>query len=156
MSLAHEALSHDIIGAAIEVHRTLGPGFVEAIYAGALGVELAQRRIDYQRELVVPIRFRGIQVGWHRLDLLIGGRIVVELKAVREFKDVHFAVMRSYLRAIGLEHGLLLNFAQPTLQVRRVIALRSGLGDPGSSPLRERLESARDGNSAGSATPVKE
>ena len=69
----------------------------------------------------MPIVFEGVQVGLHRLDLLVGKLIVVELKAVREMEDVHFAVVRSYLKAFGLKHGLLLNFSKKTLEVKRVI-----------------------------------
>lgn len=122
MSLPHENLTHAIIGAAIDVHRRLGPGFIESIYANALCVELRRRRLDFQREVAVPVLYRGTDVGLHRLDLLVGQLIVVELKALRRLEDVHFAVVRSYLRAARLEHGLLMNFAAPTLQVKRVIA----------------------------------
>src|SRR5215210_7553820 len=95
MPLEFEALTEQIIGAAIEVHRRLGPGFLESIYEKAL-------IIDYDGE----------EVGRHRLDLLVEGTIVVELKAVKNFEDVHFAVVRSYLKALGRRHGLLLNFAK--------------------------------------------
>ena len=106
--------------AAIEVHKQLGPGFVESIYENALSVELRHRGIPFQRQLAVPVLYRGVEVGLHRLDLLASNDIVVELKAVKEIADTHFAFVRSYLRAIGKNHGLILNFAKPTLEIKRV------------------------------------
>ncbi|MBN1442866.1 MAG: GxxExxY protein [Planctomycetes bacterium] len=115
-------LTEKIIGAAIEVHKTLGPGFVESIYEESLVIEFGERSISFQRQLVVPVFYRSRQVGQHRLDLLVEGEIVVELKAVRSFQPLHLAVTRSYLRATGRKHGLLLNFAAAVLQVKRVLA----------------------------------
>ena len=131
MALAFEALTHAIIGAAIDVHRRLGPGFLESIYANALCVELRRRGLDFQREIEMPVLYEGVEVGLHRLDLLVGQTVVVELKALRRLDDVHFAVVRSYLRAAGLEHGLLMNFAAPTLQVKRVIVSAGPRALPG-------------------------
>lgn len=122
MSLEQEEITGPIIGAAIAVHRELGPGFLEAVYENALVVELRARCIDYQRQLAVPVLYRGVEVGLHRLDLFVASQIVVELKSVKEVTDVHFAVVRSQLRAIGRRHGLILNFAKPALEVRRVLA----------------------------------
>ena len=122
LSLQHEELTGRIIGAAIEVHKALGPGYLEVVYENALAIELRARDIPFQRQLTVPIVYRGSEVGMHRLDLFVDDLIVVELKAVKALEDVHFAVVRSYLRAIGREHGLILNFARPTLEVKRVIA----------------------------------
>ena len=124
MQLLHGELTRVIIGAAIAVHTRLGPGFIESIYGNALCVELRRRSITYQREYTIPILYDGVKVGRHRLDLLVARKIVVELKAIKQLEDVHCAVVRSYLRAASLEHGLLLNFAAKTLQVRRVIAYR--------------------------------
>jgi len=125
IGLEHEELTGQIIGAAVEVHKTLGPGYVEAIYENALAVELRGRNLPFQRQLSVPVMYRGSEVGLHRLDLLVADLIVVELKAIKALDDVHFAIARSYLRALGRRHGLLLNFAKPTLEVRRVIASES-------------------------------
>ena len=134
MVLEHEELTHEIIRAGIDVHRLLGPGFLEAIYSKAMGIELRRRGLPFEREVKAPIRYRGIEVGRHRLDLLVAGKIVVELKAIRTIEDVHFAVVRSYLRAVGLRHGLLLNFARPTLDARRVSAKLSFLAQPDAIP----------------------
>jgi GxxExxY protein len=120
MKLEHEDLTEQIIGAAIEVHKQLGPGFVESIYENALTIELRQRQIPFCRQLTVPVLYRNVEVGIHRLDLLVNDLIVVELKAIKELTNTHFVVVRSYLRAAKREHGLILNFAKSTLQIKRV------------------------------------
>jgi GxxExxY protein len=119
--LEYEDLTDKILGCAIEVHKRLGPGFLESIYENALIIELQRRnlRVEQQREVV--IRYDGVEVGVHRLDLIIDDAIVVELKAVKNIEDIHFAIVKSYLKALGKEHGLLINFSKPILQVKRVI-----------------------------------
>jgi GxxExxY protein len=119
--LEHEDLTDKIIGAAIQVHRTLGPGFIGSIYENALVIELRKRGLRAEQQLEAPITCDGEGVGKHRLDLLVEGTIVVENKAIKDIEDIHFAVARSYLKAVGLKHGLILNFARPKLQVKRVI-----------------------------------
>ena len=121
MTLEHEELTGQIIGAAIEVHKQLGPGFIESIYENALAVVLQYRGIHFQRQVNVPVFYRGVEVGLHRLDLLSGGKVVVELKAAKGITDTHFVFVRSYLRAAGKDHGLILNFAKPTLEIKRVM-----------------------------------
>ena len=116
-----EELSSRIIGAAIEVHRELGPGFLESIYEEALKIELSKQSMSYDSQKEIKIEYLGIEVGVHRLDLLVEKKIIVELKAVKELTDIHFAQLRSYLKAADLKVGLLLNFAQPTLEIRRVV-----------------------------------
>jgi GxxExxY protein len=120
MGLEHQPLSEAIIGAAITVHRELGPGFLEQVYENALSLELSARGIPIQRQLPVSVVYRGVEVGLHRLDLVVDKRLVVELKAVRALDNVHFAIVRSYLNAISLDHGLILNFAKTTLEIKRV------------------------------------
>lgn len=122
MTLEHEDLTGQIIGAAIEVHRTLGPGFLESIYENALAIELRRRAIPFVRQLSVPVLYRGAEVGIHRLDMFVCDLIVVELKTSRKLADIDFVIVRSYLRAVEREHGLLLNFAKPTLETKRVHA----------------------------------
>ena len=119
--LEYEDLTDKILGCAIEVHKRLGPGFLEAIYENALIIELQRRnlRVEQQREVV--IRYDGVEVGVHRLDFIIDDTIVVELKAVKNIEDIHFAIVKSYLKALAKEHGLLINFSKPVLQVKRVI-----------------------------------
>lgn len=122
MVLEHEDLTGRIIGAAIEVHRTLGPGFLESIYENTLAIELRRRNIPFSRQLAVPVLYHGAEVGIHRLDMLVDDLIVVELKTSKRFAAIDFVVVRSYLRAVDREHGLLLNFATSTLDVKRVHA----------------------------------
>ena len=112
-------ITEQIIAAAIRVHRTLGPGFLESIYEEALAVEFALSGIQFVRQYPVPLFYRDHQIGEHRLDFLVEGKIVVELKAVSQLEDIHFAIGRSYLKATSLEDGLLFNFATTPLTIRR-------------------------------------
>ncbi len=122
MALEHEEMTEQIIGAAIEVHRRLGPGFLESVYEKALMIELRKRGLEFQNQLDVVITYDGNEVGCHRLDLLVENTIVVDLKAIRNLEDIHFAIVRSQLRAVDRQHGLILNFAKITLEPKRVIA----------------------------------
>ncbi len=121
IKLAYEELTGRIIACAIEVHKALGSGFLESIYEAALVVELQRAGLKVERQKPLPVYYRDTLVGEHRLDLLVEGKIVVELKAISELEDIHFAIVRSYLKAVGLEHGLLFNFAAMPLTVKRVI-----------------------------------
>jgi len=122
MALELEDLTGAVIGAAIEVHRTLGPGFLESVYEEALVIELVARKVSFARQYSVTVRYRGVDVGLHRLDLFVADQLVVELKATKDLTPEHYAVVRSYLRATDREHGLLLNFSKPKLEIKRVIA----------------------------------
>ena len=118
-SLRDSEITQQIIAAAIGVHRGLGPGFLELIYEEALAVEFALSGIQFVRQYPVPLFYRDHQIGEHRLDFLVEGKIVVELKAVSRLEDIHFAIGRSYLKAISLEDGLLFNFATTPLTIKR-------------------------------------
>jgi GxxExxY protein len=109
-----------IIAAAIAVHRELAPGFLESIYEQALAVEFALRGIAFIRQKPIPLFYRDHQIGEHRLDFFVENKIVVELKAVETLENVHFAIVRSYLKASGLADGLILNFSSMPLTVKRV------------------------------------
>src|SRR5271169_4012700 len=122
MALEHEALTERFIGAAIEVHRRLGPGFLESVYEKALIIELKKRGLAVQNQMEVVIAYDGQEVGSHRLDLFVEDTIVVDLKAIKNLEDIHFAIVRSQLKAVGRQHGLLLNFAKTTLEPKRVVA----------------------------------
>ncbi|HEY1581568.1 MAG TPA: GxxExxY protein [Chthoniobacterales bacterium] len=113
-------VTREIIGAAIAVHTELGPGFLESVYEQALAVEFAIRGIAFVRQQPIPLFYRDHQIGEHRLDFLVEGKIVVELKAVEHLENVHFAIVRSYLKAASLSDGLLLNFSSMPLTVKRV------------------------------------
>lgn len=114
-------LSKKIIGVAIKVHRELGPGFLENIYEEAFKVELSVQGFLYDAQKEIKIKYLGVEVGTHRLDLIVENKIIVELKAVKELADIHFAQLRSYLKATDLKVGLLLNFARPTLEIKRIV-----------------------------------
>ncbi|MCE9532736.1 MAG: GxxExxY protein [Planctomycetes bacterium] len=116
-----EELSNKVIAAAIDVHKALGPGFVEPIYHKAMEVALCNRGIPFETQKEIHIFFEGTEVGFQRLDLIVGSQIIVELKAVSVLADVFFAQTKSYLRATGLHVGLLINFNAPTLTVKRVV-----------------------------------
>lgn len=119
--LVHEELTGRIIACAIEVHKTLGPGFLESMYEMALTIELRRAGLHVEQQKTLPITYRDTPIGEHRLDLLVENKIVVELKAISALEDIHFAIVRSYLKAAGLEHGLLFNFASIPLTIKRVI-----------------------------------
>ena len=99
--LRDSEMTQQIIAAAIRVHRALGPGFLESIYEEALAVEFALSGIQFVRQYPVPLFYRDHQIGEHRLDFLVERKIVVELKAVSRLEDIHFAIGRSYLKAIS-------------------------------------------------------
>ena len=117
-----EQVCRSVIGAAIEVHRELGPGFLESVYEDALCVELQIRNLQFVRQQVVALQYKGHAVGQSRLDLVVERRLIVELKAVESLADVHTAQLLSYLRATQLRLGLLLNFNVPVLRagIKRV------------------------------------
>jgi GxxExxY protein len=94
---------------------------LESLYGEALAIALAKTGLQFARELRVGVTFQGRPIGEHRLDLLVEERVVVELKAVEGLARVHYAQVRSYLRATSLRVGLLLNFESPTLEVRRIL-----------------------------------
>lgn len=116
----HSDITGKIIGAAIEVHRILGPGFLETVYEEALVRELRRRGIRFEQQIEVPILYKGDVVGKHRLDLLVEGLVVVELKRVSELTDVHYAIVRSYLKATNLDIALILNFAKTRTECHRI------------------------------------
>ena len=104
-------LSHQIIGAAIEVHRTLGPGLLESIYEGALAIELADRGIAVQRQVVLPVTYKGDALeGGFRIDLVVEDLVVVEVTAVETLLSVHEAQLLIYLRLSTKKLGLLMSF----------------------------------------------
>ncbi len=106
-----DPLTHDIIGAAIAVHRHLGPGLLESAYQTCLAAELRYRGLDFQEQVALAVDYRSVRVeAAYRMDFVVGERVVVELKAVSEVTPVHRAQMLTYLRLSGRPRGLLLNF----------------------------------------------
>jgi len=120
MELRNKNLTERIIAAAIRVHKELGPGFLEGMYEEALAIELAAAGLTFERQKLLPVFYREHLIGEHRLDFLVERRVVLELKAISALEDIHFAIVRSYLKAANLEDALLLNFATARLTVKRV------------------------------------
>ncbi len=116
-------LSGSVIGAAIEVHRVLGPGFLESAYEQAMCIELRERGIPFQSQVAVELGYKGHTVGQSRLDLLVAGKLVVELKAVERLTPLHEQQLLSYLKSTGHSLGLLINLNVSALRqgVRRVV-----------------------------------
>ena len=118
-----EAVGHMVIGCGIAVHRALGPGYREPIYHRAFCLELEDRGISYETEKRILVRYHGKTVGSHRLDLLIEGCVVVELKSVPMTKEIHRMQVRSYLKAASLRLGYVMNFNVEVLKngTKRVV-----------------------------------
>ena len=118
-----EHVMSETIGCAIPVHRALGPGLLESIYRKAMHIEVGAAGLSYESERPVRVRYRDVEITGQRVDLIVEGEIVVELKSVIRLDEVHRAQLISYLRTTGLRGGLLINFRVPVLQrgLRRVV-----------------------------------
>jgi GxxExxY protein len=103
-----------------QVHKNLGPGFLESVYQKALQIELQNRGLVVEREKVIDVFYDGLPIGCHKLDMLVSGEVIVELKTVEELSKAHYAQIRSYLKASGLATGLLVNFAKERADFRRI------------------------------------
>ena len=110
-----DRLSYRIIGAAIEVHKQLGPGLLESVYEKALCAEFQLRSIRFERQKRIDIIYKGDHVGYYIADLVVENRAIVEVKSVEMLEDVHTAQLLTYLKLTGLSAGLLLNFNEATL-----------------------------------------
>ena len=120
----HDPLTERVIGAALEVHRELGPGLLESVYRHCLAEELLTGGLVVRREVPVPVRYKGTLVATAlRIDLIVNNAVVVEVKAVAELSGVHRAQLLTYLRLANLRRGLLINFDVPNLRrgIRRVV-----------------------------------
>ena len=120
MEIQNKDLTERIIAAAVRVHKELGPGFLESMYEEALAIEFAAAAILFERQKLLPVFYREHLVGEHRLDFLVEQKVIIELKAISALEDIHFAIVRSYLKAANLADALLLNFATARLTVKRV------------------------------------
>jgi len=120
---ALDGLVSDLLAAAVEVHRVLGPGFLESVYERALCVELGLKGLPFTRQLAVTLEYKGHKVGQAFVDLLVGDSVIVELKAIDSLAPIHWSQVRSYLKATGCVFDLLINFNVPVLLrgVRRII-----------------------------------
>ena len=114
-------LSYAIIGAAMEVHRVLGPGFLEAVYESALAYELTLRGIRFERQMHLPVYYKDQLLGEYIADLVIEGQIILELKAISAISAAHEAQAHHYLAATGLKLAIILNFGAESLQQKRIV-----------------------------------
>jgi GxxExxY protein len=121
-----DAIASVVLDAALEVHRHLGPAFLESVYENALCHELSLRNVAFERQVAVSVLYKELSVGEGRADLMVGKRLVVELKALPALGPVHLAQTLSYLKATGLRLGLLVNFGERHLRTgcRRVVLTR--------------------------------
>ena len=114
--------TYAIIGAAMEVHRQLGHGFLEAVYQEALAVELTARQIPFQREVWLEVQYKGTTLNCHyRADFIGYGEVLVELKALARLTSIEDAQVINYLKATGLHRALLINFGAPSLEHKRLV-----------------------------------
>ena len=122
-SQEEDALAHAAIGALIEVHRVIGPGYLEQVYEEAVAVEFKLRGILFERQVVVPVIYKGFPIGQGKMDFLVGGKLIIEIKAVDTLAPVHKAQVISYLKATGHKLALLVNFNVTVLKegLRRII-----------------------------------
>jgi len=119
----HEQLIQRVIGAAIEVHRHLGPGFLESIYERALCHELKLQAIPFEKQVEILVPYKDISIPGQRLDLIIDKFLILELKAVEDILPIHEAQLLSYLKSTGLKIGLIINFKVKRLKsgIRRIV-----------------------------------
>jgi GxxExxY protein len=133
MAELRDPLTHNIIGAAIEVHRFLGPGLLESAYEECLTYELTSRNLEVRRQVALPISYKGqtLELGY-RPDIVIEGKVVLELKCVEKLLPVHDAQLLTYLRLSGIERGLLINFlSNPLINgIRRLVRTPSANSQP--------------------------
>ncbi len=118
-----DRLAHAVVGAAVEVHKQLGPGFLESVYEEAMCVELGLRGIAFTRQQPAEVTYKGRAIAGSRLDLVVGESVLVELKAVDRLAPIHTAQLISYLKATGYRLGLIINFNVPRLKdgIKRVV-----------------------------------
>lgn len=115
--MTDKELTHQIIGAAMDVHRELGPGLLENVYEECLCHELAARRIQFEKQKPIPVVYKGTKLDCgYRADIVVCGRVILEIKAISSVAPIHDAVMLTYLRLSGCKIGLLINFHSALLK----------------------------------------
>ena len=119
--MLHEQLTSKIISSAYEVHKILGHGFLENVYEKALAHELTLNNIPFEQQVKIEVTYKGKVIGVHRADFIIDNKVIVELKAAEMLIDEHKAQLLNYLCASKLEVGLLLNFGESELQIKRMV-----------------------------------
>jgi len=122
VELLYKDLTYNIIGAAIEVHKVLGPGFLESVYQTALAHELELRGISCQEQARLQVGYKEIIAGEYRADFVIDDKVIIEIKAVSELNEIHEAQLINYLKGTGYKVGLLVNFGASSLEhIRRIV-----------------------------------
>ena len=119
--LLYKELSYLIVGAAMEVHRELGWGFLEAVYENALCHEFRLRNIPFERQVEIPVFYKGVKLSTYSADIIVENKVIVEIKAVSTLVDRHLAQTLHYLAGTGLKLGILINFGAQSLETRRVV-----------------------------------
>ena len=119
--LLYEDLTRTIIGIAMEIHRTLGPGFLESVYENAMGKELTDRKIPFENQFLLQVYYKEVSIGEYYADMFVDGKIILEIKAVSALVPRHEAQAIHYLAATKTRLALLLNFGTPKLQFKRII-----------------------------------
>jgi GxxExxY protein len=114
-------VTYAINGAVFEVNRVLGPGFLEKVYENALLIELKRKRLKAESQAPIKVSYKGNAVGEYVVDILVEGKVIVELKTVEKLEKAHEAQLLNYLKATGIHVGLLVNFKHPKVQVKRMV-----------------------------------
>jgi GxxExxY protein len=130
----------DVIGAAMEVHRRLGPGFLENVYEEALAVDLELRKLGFERQKELPVLYRDNVIKTFVCDLLVAGQVIVELKAIKALGEIERVQLTSYLKASGMEVGLLLNFGGVSLDFKRMINSKENQRNQRNQRLKNSVE----------------
>jgi len=120
-NIIHPELSYQIMGAVFEVHKVLGPGFLELVYKKALIEELSSRGLKVDTEKSISLIYKNKKIGIHRLDLIVEDKVVIEIKTVERFSIHHNAQLTSYLKASGYKLGILVNFSKSKVDYHRVV-----------------------------------
>lgn len=119
-----DELSKRVIGCALEVHRTLGPGLLESAYEQCLAYELARAQLPFQLQVALPVNYKGLQLDCgYRIDVLVDGKLIVELKSVEQLLPIHEAQLLTYMKLARVPVGLLINFNVPLLRhgIKRLV-----------------------------------
>jgi GxxExxY protein len=120
-------LSYKIISVAMEVHKTLGSGFLESAYHKAMELELKSRDIPFESQKTLKLLYKGTEISSYIVDILVDNSIILELKAVSELADIHRAQLVSYIKAGAYQLGILINFAEPSLKYERIAYSRKSV-----------------------------
>ena len=120
-TLLHQELTGKIIGAAMEVHTSLGPGFLESVYEEALAHEMALQKLPFERQRGLPVFYKGKQMKEFVCDFYVDGKVLIEIKAIKRISNNEKAQLLNYLKATGTRLGMLFNFGETSLKFERII-----------------------------------